>query len=284
MKKALGKGLDALIPKIEKTEKESSLIEVEIERIIPGFTQPRTGFDEKALKELAQSIKEKGIIQPIVLSRVGDGTFRIIAGERRWRAAKLAGVEKIPAIIKDVSPLEAVEIALIENIQREDLDPVETASAFERLIKEFNITQEELSQRVGKDRATIANYLRILKLPEDIKLWLKEGLLTMGHAKALLSIEDSNKQKEIAQTVIKQGLSVRQTEELVKKLSKSPLKKKKDKIPEIADLEDKLTSELGAKVKIIHKGKGGKVEIFYNSLDELDGILERIFKKSFRDS
>ncbi|MCS7215829.1 MAG: ParB/RepB/Spo0J family partition protein [Thermodesulfovibrio sp.] len=284
MKKALGKGLDALIPKVEKTEKESSLIEVEIERILPGVAQPRTDFDEKALKELAQSIKEKGIIQPIVLSRVGDGTFRIIAGERRWRAAKLAGVEKIPAIIKDVSPLEAVEIALIENIQREDLDPVETASAFERLIKEFNITQEELSQRVGKDRATIANYLRILKLPEDIKLWLKDGLLTMGHAKALLSIEDSNKQKEIAQTIIKKGLSVRQTEEVVKKLSKSTLKKRKDKIPEIADLEDKLTSELGAKVKIIHKGKSGKLEIFYNSLDELDGILERIFKKSFQDS
>ncbi|MEN2994584.1 MAG: ParB/RepB/Spo0J family partition protein [Thermodesulfovibrio sp.] len=284
MKKALGKGLDALIPKIEKTEKESSLIEVEIERIIPGSTQPRTGFDEKALKELAQSIKEKGIIQPIVLSRVGDGTFRIIAGERRWRAAKIAGVEKIPAIIKDVSPLEAVEIALIENLQREDLDPVETASAFERLIKEFNITQEELSQRVGKDRATIANYLRILKLPEEIKLWLKEGLLTMGHAKALLSIQDDDKQKEIAQTVIKKGLSVRQTEELVKKLSKPPLKRKKDKIPEIADLEDKLTSELGAKVRIIHKGKSGKLEIFYNSLDELDGILERIFKKSFQDS
>jgi len=284
VKKALGKGLDALIPKVEKAEKEASLIEVPIERILPGIAQPRTGFDDKALKELAQSIKEKGIIQPVVLSRAGDGTFRIIAGERRWRAAKLAGLEKIPAIVKDVSPAEAVEIALIENIQREDLDPVETASAFERLLKEFNITQEELSQRVGKDRATIANYLRILKLPEEIKTYLKDGLLTMGHAKAIVSIDDPQKQKEVAQIVIKKSLSVRQTEELAKRLEKPLLKKHQEKLPEIAQLEDRLTSELGAKVKISHKGRGGRLEIFYNSLDELDGILQRIFKKSFPDS
>ncbi len=284
MKKALGKGLDALIPNFENPEKEASLIEVEIERILPGIAQPRTGFDEKALKELAQSIKEKGIIQPVILSRTGDGTFRIIAGERRWRAAKIAGLEKIPAIVKDVSPAEAVEIALIENLQREDLDPVETASAFERLLNEFNITQEELSQRVGKDRATIANYLRILKLPDEIKIYLKDGSLTMGHAKAIVSIDDSQKQKEVAQIVLKKSLSVRQTEELIKRFAKPFLKRQKEKIPEIAELEDRLTSELGAKVKISHKGKSGRLEIFYNSLDELDGILQRIFKKSFPDS
>ncbi|MGB9710122.1 MAG: ParB/RepB/Spo0J family partition protein [Thermodesulfovibrio sp.] len=277
MKKALGKGLDALIPK-----QEEQLQEIEIERIIPGEAQPRTDFNEEALKELAQSIKEKGVIQPIVVSRVGDGTFRIIAGERRWRAAKIAGLEKIPAVIKDVSPSEAVEIALIENIQREDLDPVETASAFDRLIKEFNITQEELSKRVGKDRATIANYLRILKLPDEIRQHLKQGTITMGHAKAILSVEESQKQIEIANMVIKKSLSVRQTEELVKKIDKP--KPSKEIIPEIAELEDKLTSELGYKVKILHKGKKGKLEIFYNSLDELDGILQRIFRKSFLDS
>lgn len=277
MKKALGKGLDALIPK-----KEETLLEIEIERIIPGEAQPRTDFNEEALKELAQSIRQKGIIQPIVVSRVGDGTFRIIAGERRWRAAKIAGVEKIPAVIKDVSPAEAVEIALIENIQREDLDPVETASAFEKLLKEFNITQEELSKRVGKDRATIANYLRILRLPDEVRQYLKNGTITMGHAKAILSVEDSQKQIEIANMVVKKSLSVRQTEELVKKLDKQkPIKKI---IPEIIDLEDKLTSELGYKVKILHKGKKGKLQIFYNSLDELDGILQRIFRKSFLDS
>jgi ParB family chromosome partitioning protein len=277
MKKALGKGLESLIPK-----KEEILQEIEIERIIPGVSQPRTDFNEETLKELAQSIKEKGIIQPIVVSRVGDGTFRIIAGERRWRASKIAGLEKIPAVIKDVSTIEAVEIALIENIQREDLDPVETATAFDKLIREFNLTQEELSTRVGKDRATIANYLRILKLPDEVKHYLKQGTITMGHAKAILSIEDPQKQIEIANMVAKKSLSVRQTEELVKKTDKPKLLK--EKLAEIEELEDRLTSELGSKVKILHKGKKGKLEIFYNSLDELDGILQRIFKKSFLDS
>lgn len=279
MKKALGKGLEALIPKVEKESNNSLLIEVEIERILPGIAQPRTGFDQNSLQELAQSIKEKGVIQPIVLSRVGDGTFRIIAGERRWRAAKLAGLEKIPAIVKDVSPAEAVEIALIENIQREDLDPIETAMAFERLIKEFNLTQEELSQRVGKDRATIANFIRILKLPEEIKEHIRQGHITVGHAKAILSVDDTDKQKELAALIIKKSLSVRQTEDLVKRFSNPAPKKSKEEIPEINDLEDRLTSELGTRVKILHKGKRGKLEIYYNSLDQLEGILERIIKK-----
>lgn len=278
MKKALGKGLEALIPRADTLNKDSSLLELDIERILPGVSQPRTSFDENSLKELAQSIKEKGIIQPIIVSRVGDGTFRIIAGERRWRAAKIAGLDKIPAIIKDVSPSEAVEIALIENIQREDLDPVETANAFDRLIKEFNLTQEELSQRVGKDRATIANYLRVLKLPEDIQSYLKQGSLTVGHAKAILSVDDVQKQREISKIVIKRSLSVRQTEELVRKVAKTQHKKKTEKLPDITELEERISSELGVKVKIHHKGKGGKLEMFYNSLDELDGILGRILK------
>lgn len=273
MKKALGKGLDALIPKVE-----DSLIEVEIERILPGEAQPRLGFNEDSLRELAQSIKEKGIIQPIVLTRVGDGTFRIIAGERRWRAAKLAGLEKVPAIVKDVSPREAVEIALIENIQREDLDPVETARAFEKLINEFSLTQEELSQRVGKDRATIANYLRVLRLPEEIKNYLREGLITLGHAKAILSIDNEEKQLELCKLIIKKSLSVRQTEELARKFLQEREKKPKKEIPEIVELEDRLTSELGTKVKIQHKGKKGKLEIYYNSLEQLEGILDRIIK------
>ncbi len=278
MKKALGKGLEALIPSAETTDKRATLLEVDIDRILPGIAQPRVAFDEKSLEELALSIKEKGVIQPIVLSRVGDGTFRIIAGERRWRAAKKAGLEKIPAIIKDVSPAEAVEIALIENIQREDLDPVETAMAFDKLMKEFKLTQEELSQRVGKDRATIANYLRILRLPEEIKSYLKEGSLTLGHAKAIASLDDPKKQIETSHIVIKKSLSVRQTEELVRKIIKSQVKIKKEKIPEIEELENKLISHLGYKVKIIPKGKRGKLEIFYSSLDELDGIIERLMR------
>jgi ParB family chromosome partitioning protein len=284
MKKALGKGLEALIPKVELTNKQGSLVEVEIERILPATVQPRTSFDENSLKELAQSIKEKGILQPIILSRVGDGTFRIIAGERRWRAAKIAGLEKIPAIVKEVSSSEALEIALIENLQREDLDPVETAIAFDRLLKEFNLTQEELSQRVGKDRATIANYLRILKLPEEVLNYLKEESLTLGHAKAILSCNDMEKQKELAQIVIKKSLSVRQTEEVVRRLAKTQIKKIKEETPEIKELERALTAELGTKVKISHRGKKGKLEIFYSSLDELDGIIERIIRKSFQDS
>lgn len=278
MKKALGKGLDALIPK-----KEETLMEIDIERIIPNESQPRKDFPEESLKELAQSIKQKGVLQPIVVSRVGDGTFRIVAGERRWRAARIAGLEKIPAIIKDIKDEEAAEIALIENIQREDLDPVEIALCLEKLLRDFNITQEELSKRIGKDRATIANYLRILRLPDKIKEYLRQGILTMGHAKAIASVEDSQKQIEIAEEVIKRSLSVRQTEQIVRNLGR--VKKKIDeKIPEIKELEDSLSSELGTKVKIYHKGKKGRLEIFYSSLDELDGILQRIFKKSYLDS
>uniref|UniRef100_A0A7C4EQI0 ParB/RepB/Spo0J family partition protein n=1 Tax=Thermodesulfovibrio aggregans TaxID=86166 RepID=A0A7C4EQI0_9BACT len=279
MKKALGKGLEALIPK-----REDALLEIEIERIIPGKHQPRTDFDENSLRELAQSIRQRGVIQPIVVSRVGDGSFRIIAGERRWKAAKIAGLEKIPAIIKDVSPAEEVEIALIENIQREDLDPVETALAFETLLNEFSITQEELSKRVGKDRATVSNYLRILKLPDKVKDYIKKGLITMGHAKAILSIDEPEKQIEIAQQIIKRSLSVRQTEKLVRNLNRLKIRKSEKEIPEIKELEQRLISELGAKVKIYHRGKKGRLEIYYNSLDELDGILQRILKKSFPDS
>ncbi len=279
MKKALGKGLEALIPK-----REDTLLEIEIERIIPGKHQPRTDFDENSLRELAQSIRQRGVIQPIVVSRVGDGSFRIIAGERRWKAAKIAGLEKIPAIIKDVSPAEEVEIALIENIQREDLDPVETALAFETLLNEFSITQEELSKRVGKDRATVSNYLRILKLPDKVKDYIKKGLITMGHAKAILSVDETEKQIEITQQIIKSSLSVRQTEKLVRNLNRLKIKKSEKEIPEIKELEQRLISELGAKVKIYHRGKKGRLEIYYNSLDELDGILQRILKKSFLDS
>jgi len=279
MKKALGKGLEALIPK-----REDALLEIEIERIIPGKHQPRTDFDENSLRELAQSIRQRGVIQPIVVSRVGDGSFKIIAGERRWKAAKIAGLEKIPAIIKDVSPAEEVEIALIENIQREDLDPVETALAFETLLNEFSITQEELSKRVGKDRATVSNYLRILKLPDKVKDYIKKGLITMGHAKAILSIDEPEKQIEIAQQIIKRSLSVRQTEKLVRNLNRLKIRKSEKEIPEIKELEQRLISELGAKVKIYHRGKKGRLEIYYNSLDELDGILQRILKKSFPDS
>ncbi|MDO8746240.1 MAG: ParB/RepB/Spo0J family partition protein, partial [Thermodesulfovibrionales bacterium] len=232
-----------------------------------------------SLKELAASIKEKGVLQPIIVSRAGDGSFKLIAGERRWRASQLAGLKKIPAIVKNVASRDSLEIALIENIQREDLNPVETAEAFHKLMRDFNLTQEDLSEKVGKERATVANYLRLLKLPEEIKSLISDGSLSMGHARAILSIEGRANQTDAAIKVINKGLSVRETETLAKGITLSGTKKsrthKGHKDPQIASLEDKLIKSLGTKVRIQHKGKkGGRIEIEYYSLDELDRLLD----------
>jgi len=268
MKTALGRGLEALIP-----EKGEEVIYLDVDRILPGERQPRKTFRDESLKELASSIKEKGILQPVIVSRVGDGTFRIITGERRLRAAKLAGLKKIPALIKNVASRDALEIALIENIQREDLNPIEAADAFRGLITDFNLTQEELSERVGKDRATISNYLRLLKLPDEVKPFIISGSLSMGHAKAILMIEGKAHQIETARKIIKQGLSVRESEALSRKVSR-PRKVTRTKDPQIVSLEEKLIKRLGTKVRIFHRGKKGKIEIDYYSLDELDRLLD----------
>jgi ParB family transcriptional regulator, chromosome partitioning protein len=277
MKAALGKGLEALLP-----DKGGEVIDIEIGKIIRNENQPRKIFNDEALKELALSIREKGVLQPVIVSRTGDGNFRLIAGERRWRATSLAGLKKIPALIKDVSSQDAIEIALIENIQREELNPIETADAFNRLMKEFNLTQEMLSERVGKNRVTVANYLRILKLPDEIKAFLNDGSLTLGHAKAILSIEDRSVQIEAAKKIVREGLSVREAESLCTtplESSVAKAKKIKKKLAEVADLEDKLIQALGTKVRIEHKGKKGKIEIEYYSLDELDRLLEILMDK-----
>lgn len=268
MKTALGKGLEALIP-----EKGEEVIYLDIDRIFSGERQPRKIFRDESLKELASSIKEKGVLQPVIVSRVGDGTFRIVVGERRVRAAKLAGLKKIPALVKNVASKDALEMALIENIQREDLNPIETAEAFRRLTTEFNLTQEELSEKVGKDRATISNYLRLLKLPDDVKPFIINGSLSLGHAKAILMIEGKAHQIETARKIIKQGLSVRESEALSRKLSRHQ-KVRLIKDPQISSLEEKLIKRLGTKVRILHRGKKGKIEIDYYSLDELDRLLE----------
>lgn len=273
MKTALGKGLEALIP-----ERGEDVIKIDIEKIVPDQYQPRKVFNDESLKELSISIKEKGVLQPVIVSRIGDGTFRLIAGERRWRAARLAGLKQIPALIKDVSSQDAIEIALIENIQREELNAIETASAFQRLIDEFHLTQEELSKRVGKDRATIANYLRILRLPDEIKGFINDGSLTIGHAKAILSLDNKEKQISAARDVIKKGLSVRETERICKKLSEPQIQKKKEKLPEVIDLENRLKQALGTKVTIQHKGNKGSIEIQYYSLDELDRLIELLMR------
>ncbi len=272
MKTALGKGLGALLP-----DRAGEVINIDIDRIIPGDRQPRKVFKDTSLNELAMSIKERGILQPIIVSRTGDGMFRLIAGERRWRAASIAGLTKVPAIVKDAASADSLEIALIENIQREDLTPLEMAEAFHRLMNDFALTQEELSAKVGKDRATVANYLRLLKLPDEIKGFINTGSLSMGHARALLSIEGKVRQIEAARSIIHKGLSVREAETLAKRLSRQGKKRQESrsqKDPHIASLEDRLIRSLGTKVCIHHKGKRGKIEIEYYSLDELDRLLE----------
>jgi ParB family chromosome partitioning protein len=271
VKTALGKGLGSLLP-----DRAEDIIAIDVDRIIPGEQQPRKVFKDTALKELAASIKEKGVLQPIIVSRTEDGTFRLIAGERRWRAASMAGLKKIPAMVKDVSSADSLEIALIENIQREDLNPLEMAEAFHRLIKDFNLSQEELSVRVGKERATVANYLRLLKLPDEIKSFVNDGTLTMGHARAILSIEGRPSQVEAARRIIHKGLSVREAENLAKTWGAEGKKKSRvrKKDPQIESLQEKLIHSLGTKVRIHHKGKKGSIEIEYYSLDELERLLD----------
>ncbi len=275
MKTALGKGLGALIPGKEKI---GGVLELDINIIVPNEYQPRRVFKDDALQGLASSIKEKGVIQPVIVRKSAGNTFKLIAGERRWRAAKMIGLTKLPAIVKDVAPVETLELALIENIQREDLNPLEAAEAFQRLIKDFNLTHDDLSRKVGKDRATVTNYLRILKLPSDIKKWIADGSLNIGHAKALLQIEDTRAQVGAARKIIQKGLSVREAEALSKKASSPRISGRKSHVwkdPQIASIEERLRQNLGTKVRLFHKGKkGGKIEIEYYSLDELDRLLE----------
>jgi len=270
MKAALGRGLDALIPSTG-----GGVQEVPLSRIEPNPEQPRKNFREEALEELASSIREKGVLQPVILRKGEKGRYFLIAGERRWRAAKIAGLRNIPAIIKETSTSESLELALIENIQRDDLNPIETAEAFHRLMEEFRYTQEDLSRRVGKERATVANYLRLLKLPVEIKKLVNDGEISMGHARAILSLPTKKTQIDIARQVIKKGLSVRETEALCKKVLSPPAKKGRPrKDPNIRALEERLSNSLGTKVKLTYRGKKGKIEIEYYSLDELDRILE----------
>ncbi len=269
-KAALGRGLGALIP-----DSRQAVQEIEVGRIKPNPDQPRKSFDRTSLEELAASIREKGVLQPVMVRRGGEDEYYLIAGERRWRAAAIAGLEKIPVIIKESGPGESLELALIENIQRDDLNPMETAEAFQRLIEEFGYTQEELSRRVGKDRATVANYLRLLKLPVEIKGLVRDERLSMGHAKAIVSLPTRRLQVDAARAVVKKGLSVRETEALCRRLT-APEKGKRAKDPDIVELEERLKRSLGTKVRIRHRGKGGRIEIEYYSLEELDRLLETL--------
>jgi len=274
-RQALGKGLGALIP-----EKSPSDVEGKkgfsicgIEEIKPNPFQPRKAFGEEQLRELVGSIQEKGILQPLVVRRKGSG-YELIAGERRWRAAQKAGMKDVPIIIKDVQESELLELSLIENIQRENLNPVEEAEAFKGLMDQFHFTQEEISRRVGKDRTTITNAIRLLKLPQDIKQSLANGAISMGHARAFLSLDGAEKQRLALKKVLAGGLSVRQTENLVKRLLVRSYTSIPKKNQEWNPLVEELQRALGTKVKIIGKGKRGKIEIEFYSHEELDRIID----------
>jgi ParB family chromosome partitioning protein len=278
-KQALGKGLGALIPDLsaldDKERKALGIHEVELDKIIPNEYQPRKLFNDEKLKELAASIREQGVIQPIIVHRNGSG-YQLIAGERRWRASRLAGLKTIPALVKEATKRELLEMALIENIQREDLNALEAAEAYKRLQDEFKLTQEDLAKRVGKERSTVTNFLRLLALPKEVKQELATGALSMGHAKAILSLERARDQVKAAGMIVKKGLSVREAEALAARL-KNPVREKKPRqSSDLKALEEKLKKSLGTKVSIAAKAKGGRIMIDYYSNEELDRILEKI--------
>ncbi len=280
-KQALGKGLGALIPDLstldDKEKRALGIAEIELEKIVPNEYQPRKVFNDDKLQELAASIKEQGVIQPVIVHRAGAG-YQLIAGERRWRASRLAGLKTIPALVKEATKRELLEMALIENIQREDLNPLEAAEAYKRLQDEFRLTQEDLAKRVGKERSTVTNFLRILGLPKEVKHDISTGALTMGHAKALLSLDRVRDQIQAAAFIVKKGLSVREAESLATRL-KNPLQqreKKKRQGHELKAVEEKLRKALGTKVSITSKAQGGRIVIEYYTPEELDRILEKI--------
>ncbi len=280
LKTGLGKGLDMLIPTAPEPEEMQTTQMLKTSQVEPNRNQPRKQFDQEALEELAGSIKQYGIIQPIVVTKKDD-YYEIIAGERRWRAAKMAGLKEIPVVVKEYSDKEIAEISLIENIQRENLNPIEEAQAYKTLIEEYNLTQEELSERISKSRAQIANTMRLLKLHEDVQKMLTDGALSAGHARALLGLEIMEEQLRIAEKIMNESLSVRQTEDLVRQINNPPRTTQKAKKPEsnvfYKDLERKMTEKLGTKVRISRSDSGkGRIEISYYSEDELDRIYTMI--------
>jgi len=280
---ALGKGLGALLPEFGQAEPKA-LLYCGIEEIIPNRSQPRKHFDESKIQELAESIKEKGILEPLIVRRTDQG-YELIVGERRWRAAQKAGLKEVPVLVKEIKGREALEISLIENLQREDLNPMEAAEAFKHLIEKFNISQEDLSKRMGKDRTTITNTLRLLKLPLEVRNQLLQNRITSGHARAILSLENKEKQKELCTLIIKKGLSVREAEAIAKRWSEkpkksvTPVKKRSDLESQLSSLQDSLRKYLGTKILITQKDKKGKIEIEYYSHEDLERIVEAILGK-----
>lgn len=282
-RKALGRGLSALIPpkqsQVPASSANSGLLSLPLDQIQPNPLQPREVFDPERLAELAQSIRENGIIQPIIVRHAGD-SYQLIAGERRWRAAKLAALSHVPVVIQDFADDRLMEITLIENIQREDLNPIEVAHAFDRLNKEFHLSHDQIAQRTGKDRSTITNLLRLLKLPGDIQALLASHRLSMGHARALLGLPTPELQLEVAQRIASEGLSVRQVEKLVQKMTEPREPRSAEEIPLDANARaalQELERVLGTRVRIVQKSENrGRIEIEYYSVEELTRIYEVI--------
>jgi len=280
IKRGLGKGLEALIPKAEHKEK-GLVIEMDVESLTPNLFQPRKNFDKEKMEELKGSIKKHGIIQPVVVRKMANG-YEIVAGERRLKAVKEIGLKKIPAIIKSINNEKSLEIALVENIQREDLNPVEQANAFKRLIDEFKLTQQELAEVTGKSRALVTNTIRLLKLNPEIQKNISEGKISFGHAKLLLSIEDEEVQKAVCERIIVNDLSVRDTERLIKNIEKAQKKQFKVKnisIERFPEVEGRLRDVLGTKISILYDGKKGKISIEFYSKEDLRRIAGLLLKE-----
>ena len=272
----LGRGLNALLGDPVLQNQGEGSVSLPISQVEPGLNQPRKRFDPDSLSELADSIRIHGVIRPLTVRRLSSGYYQIIAGERRWRAAKQAGLDEIPAVIIEADDRKVMELGLIENLQREDLNPAEEARGYQTLMAEYGLTQEQVAQRMGKSRPAVTNALRLLNLPEDLMALVEDGSLSAGHARALLGAPNQTLQRQAAKAVLEKGLSVRQTEALVKALQKEKKEKpQEDNVLAIylADIEKNLGSQLGRKVHIQHKGKKGKVELEYYSEDDLDALL-----------
>jgi len=279
----LGKGLGALLPETDVT---AGLSEAPVGAISPNPHQPRASIDENELRELAESMREHGLIQPLVVTRSGENTYTLIAGERRWRAAQLIGLDSVPVVVKDVAPQQMLELALIENVQRADLNPLEEAQAYRQLVEEFGLTQEQVAQRVGKSRVAVANILRLLKLPDSIQKRLADASISEGHARALLMLDDTAHMQRLASRIVGDGLSVRQVEEQVRRLNAGRPHGRKRKasgaIPLGANtrsLEDRMRRALGTKVNLYRTSRGGKIVIQFYSEEELDAIYRRIIQE-----
>ena len=274
----LGRGLGALLSASGPSAPEAApavAIDLPIEAIAPNPQQPRKDFDDKSLRDLSASMSQSGVLQPVVVRRLGSG-YQLIVGERRWRAAKLAGLTRIPAVVREASDAQSLELALVENLLREDLNPIEEAEGYQRLLAEFGWTQEELAQRVARDRSSIANCLRLLKLPDLIQADLRAGRLTMGHARALLSLGSPGEQLKLREEILAHSWSVRATEQGVQAKRARPTRRQLRRSPELAAVEDALRGVLATRVRLIGNERAGRIEIVYSSREELDRLAELI--------